>query len=71
MSLYRIVSLTAIMITAECCYSNNTVYLLRSLLYRTEGDNSTCSKPPVDFKTKVPFKPGHAGTGQAKVELLF
>ena len=23
-----------------------------------QGDHSTCSKPPVDFKTKVPFWPG-------------
>ena len=25
-----------------------------------QGDHSTCSKPPVDFKTKVPFWPGQA-----------
>ena len=32
------------------------------------GDNSTCSKPPVNFKTKVPFWPGLAWPGQAKAE---
>ena len=36
-----------------------------------QGDHSTCSKPPVDFKTEVPFWPGQARTGQAKAELLF
>ena len=36
-----------------------------------QGDNYTCSKPPVDFKTKVPFWPGQGRTGQAKAELVF
>ena len=31
-----------------------------------QGDTSRCAKPPVDFKTKVPFWPG-----LAKAELLF
>ena len=35
-----------------------------------QSDNYTCSKPPVDFKTKVPFWPGQGRTGQAKAELL-
>ena len=29
-----------------------------ALLQVIQGDHSTCSKPPVDFKTKVPFWPG-------------
>ena len=34
---------------------------------KVQGDHSACSKPPVDFKTKVPFwpgrdRPGHSGT---------
>ena len=36
-----------------------------------QGDNSTCSKPPVDFKTKVLLWPGQARPAQAKMELLF
>ena len=36
-----------------------------------QGDNYTCSKPPIDFKTKVLFRPGQGRTGQAKAELLF
>ena len=36
-----------------------------------QGDHSTCSKPPVDFRTKVPFWLGQARTGQTKAELLF
>ena len=46
-----------------------------------QGDHSTCSKPPVDINTKVPFWlglawpglawPGLACPGQAKAELLF
>ena len=36
-----------------------------------QGDHSTCSKPPVEFKTEVPFWPGQARTGQAEAELLF
>ena len=31
-----------------------------------QGDTAGSYKPPIDFKTKVPFWPG-----QAKVELLF
>ena len=27
-------------------------------VYTVQGDNYTCSKPPVDFRTKVPFWPG-------------
>ena len=36
-----------------------------------QGDNSTCAKPPVDFKSKVPLWPGQARAGQAKTELYF
>ena len=36
-----------------------------------QGDHSTCAKPPVDFKTKVPLWPGQARAGQAKTELLY
>ena len=36
-----------------------------------QGDTSRCSKPPVDFKSWVPFWPGLALPGQAKAELLF
>ena len=35
-----------------------------------QGDNYTCSKPPVDIKAKVPLWPGQGRTGQAKAELL-
>ena len=35
-----------------------------------QGDNYTCSKPPVDFETKVTFWPGQGRTGKAKAELL-
>ena len=28
--------------------------------HKLQGDHSTCSKPPVDFKTKLPFWPGQA-----------
>ena len=35
-----------------------------------QGDHSPCAKPPVDFKTKVPFRPGLPWPGQAKAELL-
>ena len=35
-----------------------------------QGDNYTCSKPPVDFETEVPFWPGQGRTGQAKAELV-
>ena len=36
-----------------------------------QGDPSLSSKPSVDIKTKVPFWPGQARTGQTKAELLF
>ena len=36
-----------------------------------QGDTSRCLKPPVDFKTKVPFWPRQVRTTQAKMELLF
>ena len=39
--------------------------------FHLQGDNSTWSKPSVDFKTRVPFWPGQARTGQTKAELLF
>ena len=35
-----------------------------------QGDHSTCAKPPVDIKTKVPLWPGLPWPGQAKAELL-
>ena len=41
----------------------------RNLISQLQGDHSTCSKPPVDFKTKVPFWPVQAMTGQAKAEI--
>ena len=37
----------------------------------TQGDHSGRTKPPVDFKAKVPLWPGIAWPGQAKAELLF
>ena len=37
---------------------------------KIQGDHSTCAKPPVDFKTKVPLWPVQARTGQAKAQLL-
>ena len=39
------------------------------ILGRIQGDHSTCSKLPFDFKTKVPF--GLAWPSQTKVELRF
>ena len=36
-----------------------------------QGDNDTCSKPPVDFKPKVPLWPDLSCPSQAKTELLF
>ena len=36
-----------------------------------QGDTTGSSKPPVDFKTKVPFWPGRPCPAQAKAELLF
>ena len=34
--------------------------------FNVQGDNSTCSKPPVDFKTKVLFWPGQSRTSVLK-----
>ena len=31
-----------------------------------QGDHSACAKPPVDFKTKVPLRPGQARPGQIR-----
>ena len=42
-----------------------------NLIDIVQGDESCCQKPPVDFKTKLPFWPGQARTGEAKAELLF
>ena len=36
-----------------------------------QGDHSTCSKPPVDFRTKVPLWPSLSWAGPAKTELSF
>ena len=36
-----------------------------------QGDTSCCLKPPVDFKTKVPFWSGQARTGQARSKRNF
>ena len=36
-----------------------------------QGDNFTCSKPPVDFRPKVPLWPDLSCPDQAKTELLF
>ena len=41
------------------------LYGKSGLRFALQGDHSTCSKPPVDFKTKVLFWPGQARTGQA------
>ena len=38
--------------------------------FQLQGDNSVRTKPPVDFKTKVPLWPGLTWPGQAKGELL-
>ena len=37
---------------------------------KLQTDTAGSSKPPVDFKTKVPFWPGLYWPGQAKAELL-
>ena len=36
-----------------------------------QGDTTGSSKPPVDFRTNVPFLPGLAWSVHAKAELLF
>ena len=41
------------------------------LCRQVQSDNSTCSKPPVDFKPKVPLWPDLSCPGQAETELLF
>ena len=38
---------------------------------RVQGDRAACAKPPVDFKTKVPFWLGLAWPIKVKAELLF
>ena len=45
--------------------------LITSTLYELQGDNYTCSKPPVDFKPKVPLWPDLSCPGQAKMEVVF
>ena len=35
-----------------------------------QGDTSRCPKPPVDFKTKVPFWPGLTWPGQSRTFVL-
>ena len=42
-----------------------------SFSYHILGDPSLCLKPPVDFKTKVPFWPGLARSGQARPKRNF
>ena len=34
------------------------------VMEQIQSDHSTCSKPPVDFETKVPLWPGPAWPGQ-------
>ena len=50
----------------QCCFETH----ICDMTFTIQGDNYTCSKPPVDFKIKVPFWPGQGRTGQAKAELL-
>ena len=38
--------------------------------YLVQGNHTTCAKPPVDFKTKVPLLPGLPWPGLAKGKLL-
>ena len=42
-----------------------------STIQDVQGDTSGCGDPPVDFKTKVPFRPGLSWPGQAKAEIMF
>ena len=55
----------------EAPVDNGSICLLsQHLTGIVQGDHSTCSKPPVDFKIEVPFWPGQGRTGQAKTELF-
>ena len=41
------------------------------LRLNVQGDPSPCAKPPVHFKSKIPFWPGLPWPGQATAELYF
>ena len=56
-----------------CCSTLSLVLpRLRGILAEVvQGENSSCSKPPVDLRTKVPLWPGLSWPGQVITELLF